>query len=56
VAARKLRHSLEAFHGAPNPQALEIAWPHLGHADRFVRYAARLAIERSRSSSGASAL
>jgi putative heme-binding domain-containing protein len=45
VAARKLRQSLEAFHGAENPQAIDAAWPHLGHEDRFIRYAARLAVE-----------
>ncbi|HEX8312108.1 MAG TPA: hypothetical protein VF614_12370 [Chthoniobacteraceae bacterium] len=44
-AERKLRHELEAFHGAPNSAALAAAWPHLGHPDRVIRYAARLAIE-----------
>jgi len=42
---RALRHSLEAFHGHADPKAVAAAWPHLGHADRFVRYAARVAIE-----------
>jgi putative heme-binding domain-containing protein len=40
-----LRHRLEAFHGHADPTAVEAAWPHLGHEDRFVRYAARVAIE-----------
>jgi putative heme-binding domain-containing protein len=40
-----LRHRLEAFHGQPDPTAVETAWPYLGHEDRFVRYAARTAIE-----------
>mgnify|MGYP001590365947 CR=1 FL=1 len=40
-----LRHSLEAFHGKQDAGALDAAWPHLDHEDRFVRYAARLAIE-----------
>jgi putative heme-binding domain-containing protein len=44
-AARNLRHSLEAFHGHQDPRALEAAWPYLGHRDRFIRYAARTAIE-----------
>ncbi len=43
--ARALRHKLEAFHGKPDPAALDIAWPYLGHPDRFVRFAARVAIE-----------
>jgi len=44
---RDLRHSLEAFHGdgAAGQAAIDAAWPHLGHADRELRYAARLAIE-----------
>ncbi|PWJ58945.1 putative heme-binding domain-containing protein [Dyadobacter jejuensis] len=41
----KLRRELEAFHVGPNPKAVDTAWPHLDHPDRFVRYAARLAIE-----------
>jgi putative heme-binding domain-containing protein len=40
-----LRHRLEAFHGHADPAAVDTAWPHLGHEDRFVRYAARVAIE-----------
>ena len=44
-AARDLRHQLEAFHGKSDPQAIAVAWPHLGHADRFIRWAARTAIE-----------
>ena len=44
---RDLRHSLEAFHGSRNGGAAAIgkAWPYLSHADRDIRYAARLAIE-----------
>jgi putative heme-binding domain-containing protein len=41
----QLRRSLEQFHGSPNPAAVNTAWPHLKHPDRFVRYAARLALE-----------
>lgn len=40
-----LRRELEALHGAPNAQAVEKAWPNLKHPDRFVRYAARIALE-----------
>lgn len=42
---RALRHSLEAFHGRQDDRAVEMAWPHLSHEDRYVRYAARMAIE-----------
>ncbi len=43
--ARALRHQLETFQGKPNAKAVDAAWPQLGHADRFIRYAARIAIE-----------
>ena len=43
--ARELRYKLEAFHGRKDPGAMDAAWPHLAHADRFVRWAARTAIE-----------
>ena len=43
--ARALRHQLEAFHGKKNPAAIDIAWPHLNSPDRFIRNAARIAIE-----------
>ncbi len=44
---RKLRRSLEAYHRpAANPaQAIDAIWPNLAHSDRFVRYAARVALE-----------
>jgi putative heme-binding domain-containing protein len=41
----KLRRKLEAFHTGPKPGAVDEAWPNLKHQDRFVRYAARIAIE-----------
>jgi putative heme-binding domain-containing protein len=43
--ARALRHQLEAFHRHADPKAIETAWPYLGHADRYIRFAARVAIE-----------
>jgi putative heme-binding domain-containing protein len=43
--ARALRRRLEALHGHRDPKAVATAWPYLGHADRFIRSAARLAIE-----------
>jgi putative heme-binding domain-containing protein len=39
------RWQLETFHGHQDPKALETAWPYLGHKDRFIRFAARVAIE-----------
>ena len=43
--ARELRHRLESFHGHQDPAAVDSAWPCLGSDDRFIRYAARIAIE-----------
>ncbi|MEO6812096.1 MAG: c-type cytochrome, partial [Isosphaeraceae bacterium] len=43
--ARARRRMLESFHGREDPKAVEAAWPFLGHADRFLRYAARVAVE-----------
>lgn len=43
--ARQLRHQLEAFHGKQDPKAVDFAWPHLKSDDRFIRWAARIAIE-----------
>lgn len=42
---RELRRSLEAFHGKKNPKAVSTAWPYLSSDDRFLRSAARVAIE-----------
>ncbi|MBC7921619.1 MAG: c-type cytochrome [Ferruginibacter sp.] len=42
--AGKLRKQLEQFH-RPDPRAVAVAWPHLRDGDRFVRYAARVAVE-----------
>lgn len=43
--AKLLRQKLETFHGKQDPKAIDTAWPHLGHADRLVRFAARIAVE-----------
>jgi len=43
--ARHLRHDLEAFYGKKDPRAIDFVWPHLGSDDRFIRYAARIALE-----------
>ena len=41
---RTLRKELEAFHKV-DPSAIAKAWDHLDHHDRFIRFAARTAIE-----------
>lgn len=43
--ARQTRHQLETFHGKQDPAAIDAAWPHLSNPDRFIRFAARTAIE-----------
>jgi putative heme-binding domain-containing protein len=43
--ARATRHELEKFHGHQDPKAVATAWPNLASDDRFMRYAARIAIE-----------
>ena len=42
---QQLRRRLETYHGAPKPDAIAFAWPYLKHEDRFIRYAARIAVE-----------
>ena len=44
AVARSVRRRLEAFHKI-DANAIETAWPFLGHADRFIRFAARVAVE-----------
>jgi putative heme-binding domain-containing protein len=43
--AREQRRSLEKYHGRQNADAVNAVWPHLGSDDRFIRYAARIALE-----------
>lgn len=43
--SRALRHKLEAFHGKTDPAAVDFVWPHLNSDDRWIRYAARIALE-----------
>ena len=52
----KLRRSLEQFHSDPSKIDLELTWKALGHAERMVRYAARIALEHQPSDSWASRL
>lgn len=41
----KIRRSLEAYHTGAQAGAIDFAWPYLSHNDRFVQYAARIAVE-----------
>lgn len=43
--AREIRRSLEKYHGLQHADAVNAAWEHLGSDDRYVRYAARIALE-----------
>ncbi|MBU6399320.1 MAG: c-type cytochrome [Verrucomicrobia bacterium] len=45
AAARAARHRLEKFQGHEDPAAVNFAWPYLDSPDRWMRYAARIAIE-----------
>jgi putative heme-binding domain-containing protein len=47
ASERKLRHDLEALHqpAADPAAAVSLALPHLSSPDRFIRYAARVALE-----------
>ncbi len=40
-----LRRELETLHVGDHADAVDRAWPYLSHPDRFIRYAARTAIE-----------
>lgn len=43
--AQKTRKKLETYHGKPTAGAVNEAWPFLKDKDRFIRYAARIAVE-----------
>jgi putative heme-binding domain-containing protein len=45
VAARSLRRQLESFQSQRDPRACDVLWPSLSSPDRWVRYAARVALE-----------
>lgn len=42
---RTLRHKLEALHQDQSEYAVDTLWPYLGHPDRHIRFAARIALE-----------
>ena len=43
--AHKIREQLEEYHVGTEAGAIDFAWPYLNHDDRFVQYAARIAVE-----------
>ncbi|PRY87596.1 c-type cytochrome [Mongoliibacter ruber] len=44
--AHQIRRTLETYHsGGPREGAVETAWSFLNHEDRFIQYAARIALE-----------
>ncbi len=45
IQAQNTRKKLEMFHNGPHASAVVTAWPYLSNSDRFIRYAARMAIE-----------
>ena len=42
---RRLRNEIESLHASGAADVVDRAWPHLGHPDRSIRYAARTAVE-----------
>jgi putative heme-binding domain-containing protein len=42
---RQLRQKLEDLHRQRNPEVIKQAWPYLDHTDKFIRWAARIALE-----------
>jgi putative heme-binding domain-containing protein len=47
AAARDTRRTLEQLHAKPTSTMLDAAWPHLNSNDRWIRYAARVALEHA---------
>jgi putative heme-binding domain-containing protein len=43
--ARRLRHNVEKFYGKRDPKIIDAVWSSLGSDDRWIRYAARTALE-----------
>ncbi|RYD81912.1 MAG: c-type cytochrome [Verrucomicrobiaceae bacterium] len=42
---QQLRRKIESHHREGNPEAVNFAWQYLDHPDRFIRFAARIAVE-----------
>ncbi len=45
TSLRALRRSLERLQGKEDSATVDSVWPYLGHEDRFIRFAARTALE-----------
>jgi putative heme-binding domain-containing protein len=45
VAFRDVRHKLESFYGKHDPAVVNFAWSYLDNPDRFLSFAARIALE-----------
>ncbi len=45
LESRNLRHQLEALHGREDRKAVDFLWPFLSSKDRFLQFAARVALE-----------
>lgn len=45
LAAAALRRKLESLHTSKDRNSIAMIWPHLSSDDRFIRYAARVALE-----------
>ncbi|MBS1666958.1 MAG: c-type cytochrome [Bacteroidetes bacterium] len=43
--SQKTRRKLEEYQGEPKAGAIDFAWPYLKSEDRFIRFAARIAVE-----------
>jgi putative heme-binding domain-containing protein len=43
--AFQMRRKLEAYHGGQQADAVDLAWPFLNNQDRYLRFAARVALE-----------
>ncbi|WP_149277348.1 c-type cytochrome [Pareuzebyella sediminis] len=42
---RELRHTIEKYHSTQSEAGVTLAWENLGHEDRYIRYASRVALE-----------
>jgi putative heme-binding domain-containing protein len=42
---RQLRRTIEKYHTEQSSEGIAVAWKHLNHNDRFIRYASRVALE-----------
>lgn len=42
---QQIRRKLEQYHGGAKAGAVDAAWPYLKHDDRYIRFAARVALE-----------